>query len=94
MDTVELQSLVRKLVNFANMPNPNDSSDEASTEVNDDQSDPEVLESVNISDDSNATSFVSLPLGQGSPNVQNLLANSPSPPTARRSSTTDALLDL
>ena len=94
MDTLALQSLARKLVNFSNVSNPNVSSDEASTEVNDDQSGPEVLEIVNISDESNATSFVSLPLGQGSPVVQNLRASSPSPPTARRSSTTDALLDL
>ena len=95
MDTLKLQSLATDLVNFANVPNPYVSSEDASTEPDDDQSDPEVLENVYISQDSNSNnSFISLPLGQGSPIIQNRLVSSPSPPTARRSSTTDVLLDL
>ena len=95
MDTFKLQSLATDLVNFANVPNPYVSSEDASTEAADDQSDPEVLESVYVSDDSNSNSSLkSLPLGQGSPVIQNRLVTSPSPPTARKSSTTDVLLDL
>ena len=93
MDTVKLQSLVRNLVNFANVPNPNVSSDEASTEANDDQSDIDVLKSVNTSDESNTSSFISLPLCQGSP-IYHSLVSFPSPSTARKSSTTDLLLEL
>ena len=52
------------------------------------------MKGAHISDESNTSSFTSIPLGQGSPIYQNLLASSPSPPTARRSSTTDVLLDL
>ena len=78
--------------NFTNVPNPNVSSDEASTEAKDDQSDLDVVKCVNTSDESNTRTFISLPLDQGSPIYQNL-ASSPSPPTARSSSTTDLLLD-
>ena len=78
--------------NFTNVPNPIVSSDEASTEAKDDQSDLDVVKCVNTSDESNTRTFISLPLDQGSPIYQNL-ASSPSPPTARSSSTTDLLLD-
>ena len=81
------------LVNFANVPNPNVSSNKASTEANDDQSDIDVVKSVNTSDESNTSSFISLPLCQGSP-IYHSLVSFPSPPTARKSSTTDLLLEL
>ena len=73
--------------NFTNVPNPNVSSDEASTEAKRDQSDLDVVKCVNTSDESNTRTFISLPLDQGSPIYQNL-ASSPSPPTARSSLTT------
>ena len=63
MDTLKLQSLVRDSVNFANVPNPNVSSDKASVKANNDQSDPELIESVNISDESRTSTSTSL--GQG-----------------------------
>ena len=78
--------------NFTNVPNPNVSSDVASTEAKDDQSDLDVVKCVNTSDESITRTFISLPLDRGSPIYQKL-ASSPSPPTARSSSTTDLMLE-
>ena len=89
----QLQSLSADLVNFANVPNRNVSSDEASTEAKRDQSDLDVVKCVNTSDESNTSTFISLPLGEGSTIYQSLVS-SPSPPTARSSLTTDLLREL
>ena len=71
----------------ANVPSPNVSSDDSSTEANDDQSDPEAIKV------GTSTTSTSLPLGHGSLFYQNL-ARSPSPPLARGSSTTNLLLNM
>ena len=89
----QLQSLSEDLANFAKVPNPKVSSGDASTQTNDDQSNPEVKKSVNISEESETSTSTSLPLGQDSLIYQNL-DSSPSPPTARSTSTTDLLLDM
>ena len=92
--TNQLKSLAKNFMIFAYVPNPNVSSDDASTEANDDQSDPETIKSLNISDESRtSTASTSLSLGQDSLFYQNL-ASSPSPPLARNSPTTDLLLDM
>ena len=72
------------LVNFANMPmpNPNVSSDKASTKFT--QSDPE---------ESSTSISTSLPLSQDSLIYQNPVS-SPSPPTRESSPTTDLLIDM
>ena len=82
----------KNLENLTNVPNPNVSSDEASTEV-DDQSDHEVMEKVNISDESRTSTPTSLPHSQGSLIYKNP-AIYPSPSTAEISATTDLLLDM
>ena len=91
MDTFKLQSLVRDLENFTNMPNPNVSSDKASTKAINGQSDPEVLERVNISDESKTSTSTSLDQGYL---IYQSPASSPSPPTVESSPTTDLLLDM
>ena len=78
--------------NLANVPNLNVSSDKASTKADHDQSDPEVIKSVNISDESRTSTSTSL--AQGYP-IYESPASSPSPPTTVESSpTTDPLLDM
>ena len=85
-DTNQLRSLAKNSVICANVPKPKVSSNDASTEANDDQSDPEAVKSVNISDESRTS--------QGSLFYQNLAQSSPSPPLANSPSTTDLLLDM
>ena len=89
MDTFKLQSLVRDSVNFANMPNPNVSSDKASVKANNDQSDPELIESVNISDESRASSSTFLDQGYL---IYQSPASSPLRPTTVESSPTTDLV--
>ena len=85
-DTNQLRSLAKNSVICANVPKPKVSSNDASTEANDDQSDPEAVKSVNISDESRTS--------QGSLFYQNIAQSSPSPPLANSPSTTDLLLDM
>ena len=85
-DTNQLRSLAKNSVICAYVPKPKVSSNDASTEANDDQSDPEAVKSVNISDESGTS--------QGSLFYQNLAQSSPSPPLANSPSTTDLLLNM